>query len=93
MRGREGSSSRQRWAIPAKIKKQGDPYIYKGTLEQYFDRFEFHYRNGATTLTFKEVLIEQVGCRTYMKFEREYDQHYVVFFETRDLLFAVSDKY
>ena len=94
MRERESEAVRLRWAIPAKIKKEGVPYIYEGTFKQYFDklgchdRFEFHYQNGATSLTFKIPWVDQRGGKTYMEFEGEHDQGFVVFFETHDLNLA-----
>lgn len=93
MREREGYSDRLILAIPAKIKKQGVPYIYEGTFKQYSDRFEFHYQNGATSLTFKMPLIDQKKDKTYMKFGLDYGQRFVVFFENHDWHLVMSDKY
>lgn len=91
MREREGDSDRLILAIPAKIKKQGVPYIYEGTFKQYLDRFEFHYQNGATPLKLKMPLVDQKEGKTYMKFGLEYDQRFVVFFENHDWHFAMRD--
>lgn len=93
MREREGDSDRLILAIPAKIKKEEVPYIYEGTYKQYLDRFEFHYQNGSTPLTFKIPLIDQKEGKTYMKFELDYGQRFVVFFENHDWHLAMSDKY
>lgn len=93
MRERDSDTDLPIYAIPAKIKKEGEPYIYKGTLSQYLDRFEFCYQNRATTLTFKIPLVDHKGGKTYMKFGAAYGQQCVVFFETHDWHLAMSGNY
>lgn len=90
---REGEFDRLFWAIPAKIKKEGEPYIYEGTFKQYSDRlgFEFHYQNGSTPLKLKMPLVDHKDGKTYMKFGLEYDQQFVVFFENHDWHLVMSD--
>lgn len=91
MRSRESDTERLVWAIPAKIKKAEEPYIYEGTFKNYSDRFEFWYQNGGTPHTFKIPLIEHKEGKTYMKFEGYYGQQFVVFFEAHDLNLAMID--
>ena len=93
MREREVETDLPIYAIPAGIKKAGEPYIYEGTLQKYLTRFEFHYHNGSTTHTFKLPSVERRDGKTYMIFKAAFNQQFTVFFDNHDCHLAMGDKY